>query len=182
MKKQLINEAFRLQTLAGIRPINSLNEEPKMGLKEGLEGYSYYYNSQGKPTSEDKVVVSRDEKPEKLKSITLANGKTYEIGDIEPEEGGTILLILKYNNGYEIASEIREGQLEGYSYYYNSQGKSTSEDEVVTSNEKPEKLKSITLANGKTYKIGDIEPEEGGTILHILKYNNGYEIASEIEG
>jgi len=26
MKKQLINEAFRLQTLAGIKPINSLNE------------------------------------------------------------------------------------------------------------------------------------------------------------
>jgi hypothetical protein len=27
MKKQLINEAFRLQQLAGIEPINSLNEE-----------------------------------------------------------------------------------------------------------------------------------------------------------
>jgi hypothetical protein len=27
MKKQLINEAFRLQTLAGIKPINSLNED-----------------------------------------------------------------------------------------------------------------------------------------------------------
>ena len=26
MKKQLINEAFRLQSLAGIEPINSLNE------------------------------------------------------------------------------------------------------------------------------------------------------------
>jgi hypothetical protein len=26
MKKQLINEAFRLQALAGIEPINSLNE------------------------------------------------------------------------------------------------------------------------------------------------------------
>ena len=29
MKKQLINEAFRLQQLAGIQPINSLNEEHK---------------------------------------------------------------------------------------------------------------------------------------------------------
>jgi hypothetical protein len=27
MKKKLINEAFRLQQLAGIQPINSLNEE-----------------------------------------------------------------------------------------------------------------------------------------------------------
>jgi hypothetical protein len=27
MKKQLINEAFRLQQLSGIQPINSLNEE-----------------------------------------------------------------------------------------------------------------------------------------------------------
>jgi hypothetical protein len=27
MKKELINEAFRLQQLAGIEPINSLNEE-----------------------------------------------------------------------------------------------------------------------------------------------------------
>ena len=36
MKKQLINEAFRLQQLAGIQPINSLNEKLLFDKSNGL--------------------------------------------------------------------------------------------------------------------------------------------------
>lgn len=97
MKKQLINEAFRLQQLAGIQPVNILKEE--------VEGYSYFYDFEGNKSDEDDIIGTSRE-PKYMQSIEFANGKSYKIGDVEPEEGGEIIALKKWPNGYEIASEM----------------------------------------------------------------------------
>ena len=103
--KKLINEAFRLQQLAGIQPINSLITFEKIILKEGAEGYSYYYDFRGNESNADIVMGNaNDDEGIEIQSVTLADRKSYEIGDEEPEEGGTIISIVKWPDGYEVAS------------------------------------------------------------------------------
>ena len=80
MKKQLINEAFRLQTLAGIRPINSLNEEeenkelsPEQAVQKAMPLVSKLENNPEINKIADDI--SKDPKAlEQLKSILSKSG------------------------------------------------------------------------------------------------------------
>jgi hypothetical protein len=70
MKKQLINEAFRLQQLAGIKPINSLNEKLDAVGHEDED-----INNDGKVDKTDKYLANR----RKAVSKNMSEGEDHEV-------------------------------------------------------------------------------------------------------
>lgn len=73
--------------------------------------------------------------PKKLKKLTVG-GKTYELGDFDPNDDGRILSIEKYPNGYFITGEIfsdygdGEDPEEGYGYAIDLDGNQMDEDDL----------------------------------------------------
>ena len=70
MKKQLINEAFRLQQLAGIQPINSLNEKLDDVGREDSD-----VDNDGDEDESDEFILNRRE----LISKNMSEGEDHEV-------------------------------------------------------------------------------------------------------
>lgn len=70
MKKQLINEAFRLQQLAGIQPINSLNEKLDDVGREDSD-----VDNDGDEDESDEFILKRRE----LISKNMSEGEDHEV-------------------------------------------------------------------------------------------------------
>src|SRR6056300_148439 len=74
-------------------------------------------------------------KPKRLKKLTLG-GKTYEIGDFDPNDDGRIESIEKYPNGYFITGGIYsdygdgDGPKEGYGYAIDLKGNEMDEEDL----------------------------------------------------
>ena len=74
-------------------------------------------------------------KPKKLKKLKLG-GKTYEIGDLDPNDDGRIMSIEKYPNGYFIQggvySDYGDGDepKQGYGYAIDLKGKEMDEEDL----------------------------------------------------
>ena len=96
MKKGLINEAFRLQQLAGITPINEVGLQKEVMAQAQITSFS----------------------PEDIKSISFPNGTVFTVGDVDME-GGIVISIEKTAEGFEVSGY---GDGEGYTYYYDEQG------------------------------------------------------------
>jgi hypothetical protein len=96
MKKGLINEAFRLQQLAGIAPINEVGLQKEVMAQAQITSFS----------------------PEDIKSISFPNGTVFTVGDVDME-GGIVISIEKTAEGFEVSGY---GDGEGYTYYYDEQG------------------------------------------------------------
>ena len=73
---------------------------------------------------------------QKLKKLTVG-GKTYILGDLDPNDDGRILSIEKYTNGYFITggvySDYGDGEepKEGYGYAIDLDGKEMDEEDLV---------------------------------------------------
>ena len=65
-------------------------------------------------------------KPKRLKKITVG-GKTYEKGELDPDDDGRILRIEKYPNGYFITGSTGR---EGYGYAIDLKGNEIDEDDL----------------------------------------------------
>ena len=74
-------------------------------------------------------------KPKRLKKLTLG-GKTYEIGDFDPNDDGRIESIEKYPNGYFITGGVYsdygdgDGPKEGYGYAIDLKGNEMDEEDL----------------------------------------------------
>lgn len=74
-------------------------------------------------------------KPKKLKKLKLG-GKTYEIGDFDPNDDGRIESIEKYPNGYYITGGIYsdygdgDGPKQGYGYAIDLKGNEMDEEDL----------------------------------------------------
>mgnify|MGYP001302885203 FL=1 len=74
-------------------------------------------------------------KPKRLKKLTLG-GKTYEIGDDDPNDDGRIESIEKYPNGYFITGGVYsdygdgDGPKEGYGYAIDLKGNEMDEEDL----------------------------------------------------
>jgi hypothetical protein len=74
-------------------------------------------------------------KPKRLKKLTLG-GKTYEIGDDDPNDDGRIESIEKYPNGYFITGGVYsdygdgDGPKEGYGYAIDLKGNEMDEENL----------------------------------------------------
>jgi hypothetical protein len=176
MKKQLINEAFRLQQLAGIQPINSLNEESRDEPKSKLDRIVQQAWQEDDINKAKNLVANyiSNSKINNDSKKTILN-KMKVITDKEKLDYYLANSLLKFEK-----MGLKEESEEGYSYYYDFKGNESNASKVM-GNAKPNegiKMQSITLSDGISYKIGDEEPEESGKIIYILKYPNGYEVAS----
>ena len=65
-------------------------------------------------------------KPKKLKKVTVG-GKTYEKGELDPDDDGKILRIEKFPNGYFITASTGR---EGYGYAIDLKGNEIDEDDL----------------------------------------------------
>jgi hypothetical protein len=240
MKKQLINEAFRLQQLAGIQPINSLNENTpgfdtfmdqvdsifKPGtmqhsklakaVEDALDNSELEVNQYGVDDAHGQVLriarkldlvneESYEQPKSKLDNIVQ---KAWEEDDINKAKNlvANYIKDSKINNNskktilnkmkaivdkeildYYLANSLLKFEkmglsegVEGYSYYYDFNGNESNAHKVMGNANQDEgiEIKSVTLADKKSYEIGDEEPEEWGKIISIVKWPNGYEIAS----
>ena len=74
-------------------------------------------------------------KPARLKKLTVG-GKTYEIGDFDPNDDGRIMSIEKYPNGYYITGGVYtdygdgDGPKEGYGYAIDLDGNEMDEEDL----------------------------------------------------
>ena len=125
-------------------------------------------------------------KPKKLKKLKLG-GKTYEVGDFDPNDDGRIMSIEKYPNGYFIQggvySDYGDGDApkEGYGYAIDLKGNEMDEEDLEGMYEgkyksdaqrkaiyaaKAEKNEALQLVHvydkdGKMYGTGSVEKVEG---------------------
>lgn len=106
MKKQLIKEAFRLQQIAGLRPVNEILPSSDTPRRRGLQREEV---GQAQTTTFS---------PQDIKSVSFANGTSFTVGDIDME-GGIVISIEKTSTGFEVSGY---GDGEGYTYYYDMQG------------------------------------------------------------
>jgi hypothetical protein len=102
--KKLINEAKRMQQLAGIINESQLNNST---LKE--------------VTLDD--LRSQEDNPDvqKVDSVKFPNGRSFKMSG-EDMEGGMVIGILKLKDGYAVSGMEYDPSAEGYTYYYDLEG------------------------------------------------------------
>ena len=90
---------------------------------------------ENKLTVNSKVMKEDRYNPKRLKKLTVG-GKTYEIGDFDPNDDGRIESIEKYPNGYFITggvySDYGDGDdpKEGYGYAIDLKGNEIDEEDL----------------------------------------------------
>ena len=106
---------------------------------------------------EDAEEVSAKPQPKKINKITLG-GKTYEVGNNDPNDDGIIASIEKYSNGYFITGEVYrdygdgDEPSEGYGYAVDLKGNKMEEEDL--------KDKEESWSTERAY-ISDIENYTG---------------------
>ena len=86
--------------------------------------------------TQNSKTLNENSTPKVLKKLTVG-GKTYELGDFDPNDDGRILSIEKYTNGYFITggvySDYGDGDepKEGYGYAIDLDGKEMDEEDLV---------------------------------------------------
>ena len=94
-----------------------------------LQDKQYQSAKAGRPEQEPSF------KAKKLKKLTIG-GKTYEIGDFDPNDDGRIMSIEKYPNGYFITGGVYsdygdgDGPKEGYGYAIDLKGNEMDEEDL----------------------------------------------------
>jgi len=132
MKKQLIKEAFRLQQIAGLRPINEILPSSDTPRRKGL---------QREQMGQAKTALFS---PKEIKSVSFPNGTSFTVGDVDME-GGIVISIEQTATGFEVSGY---GDGEGYTYYYDQQG-----NEMEMESVKPGMQKKGTMGMQKEYII-----------------------------
>jgi hypothetical protein len=107
--------------------------------KNGIQSHPELSAIQDRQFAEYVKNKSKDDKPsfkpKKLKKLTVG-GKTYEIGDFDPNDDGRIESIEKYPNGYFISggvySDYGDGDdaKEGYGYAIDLKGNEMDEEDL----------------------------------------------------
>ena len=106
-------------------------------------------------------------KPARLRKLTVG-GKTYEIGDFDPNDDGRIMSIEKYPNGYYITGGVYtdygdgDEPKEGYGYALSLDGKEMDEEDLegmYEDKEKDDYGRNHYPEKGEYIKLGDEERE-----------------------
>ena len=124
-----------------------------------LQSKHYEASKAGSPKQEPSF------KPKRLYKLTIA-GKTYEKGDLDPNDDGRIMSIEKYPNGYFITGGVYsdygdgDGPKEGYGYAIDLKGNEMDEEDLEGMfNEKkeadfaPSPNSNIPDANAEEYDV-----------------------------
>ena len=125
-------------------------------------------------------------KPARLRKLTVG-GKTYEIGDFDPNDDGRIMSIEKYPNGYYITGGVYtdygdgDEPKEGYGYALSLDGKEMDEEDLegmfenIKETADPQDGKAAPYGSGykpvKELTKGDIKNLIVGTIAELKNEN-----------
>ena len=152
MKKQLIKEAFRLQQLAGIAPINEISDS------NTLNTLGAYEDENGKTVVSDLI---KNEKfiEDKLRKAGISSSKEYD----QDIHGQKIVI-------FTIEAE---GMSRGMQREQMGQAK--------TALFSPKEIKSVSFPNGTTFTVGDVDME-GGIVISIEQTATGFEVSGYGDG
>jgi hypothetical protein len=152
MKKQLIKEAFRLQQIAGIKPINEIGDY------NTLDTLGAYEDENGKTVISDLV---KNEKfiEDKLRKVGISSSKEYD----QDVHGQKIVI-------FTIEAEGMSRSM---------QKEDVGQAQITTFS--PEDIKSVSFSNGTTFTVGDTDME-GGIVISIEKTAEGFEVSGYGDG
>jgi len=136
--EELVAKAKELGLEASIAYHNGRVSTVEVG-KSGIQSHPELRDIQDRQFAEYDKNKPKDTKPsfkpKKLKKLTVG-GKTYEIGDFDPNDDGRIESIEKYPNGYAITggiySDYGDGDdaKEGYTYAIDLDGNEMDEEDL----------------------------------------------------
>ena len=149
-----------------------------------LQSKHYHASKAGSPKQEPSF------KPKRLYKLTIA-GKTYEKGDLDPNDDGRIMSIEKYPNGYFITGGVYsdygdgDGPKEGYGYAIDLKGNEMDEEDLEGMfNEKkeadfaPSPNSNIPDANAEEYDVATAFKKAGVDMSKPVMVIHSYGSAS----